>query len=104
MLAEALSQRKIPFRWAASPQDKKAPYSDPRELKIVTMESSKGLEFLVTILLGIESPRPDEEVSSAIRLLYVAMTRAMERLVMTYSTPGPLTERIASALRPISVG
>lgn len=98
-VVDALSQRRIPYRWAATAQDKKTLYSNPLEVKLVTMESSKGLEFLVTILPGVESPRQEDDPVPAIRLLYVAMTRAMERLVMTYSKPGLLTDRIDAAVR-----
>jgi len=69
-------------------------------VKAITMHSAKGLQWPVVIVLGLEAdkfPRghPDtmeqEELFSEIvqdrKLLYVAMTRAMERLYLIGSAP-----------------
>ena len=50
-------------------------------LKLMTMHSSKGLEFPVVFIPGLGYlPNRSGEVADEARLLYVAMTRAIEML------------------------
>ncbi len=67
---------------------------DATSVKMMTLHSSKGLEFPVVFMVGLEeelfpSTRPgedddeDQEVEEERRLCYVGMTRARERLYMT---------------------
>jgi len=60
-------------------------FEDQRALKVVSMHSSKGLEFSSAYIPGIGQmpPAGEDEVNEA-RLLYVAMTRATGSLVMTH--------------------
>ncbi|MCC2639001.1 MAG: rep [Moraxellaceae bacterium] len=53
-------------------------------VSIVTFHSSKGLEFPVVAIpsIGYLSCEQDD-VNEEVRLMYVGMTRAMDRLVMT---------------------
>ena len=54
-------------------------------VKLLTYHSSKGLEFSVVFMPFLESmPHMRDDVSGEARLLYVAMTRAMEHLVLTH--------------------
>ena len=83
-LAAALRQARIPFRLYQSPEEKDR--FDEREnvVKVLTMYSCKGLEFPVAIASGVcDLPRDDEDKANEARLLYVAMTRARETLVIT---------------------
>ncbi len=69
--------------------------TDPDEdvVPIMTFHSSKGLEFRVVFIVGVEegliphsrSIESLEELEEERRLLYVAMTRAQELLYMTYA-------------------
>jgi DNA polymerase III epsilon subunit family exonuclease len=62
-------------------------------VNLLTLHSTKGLEFSRVYVLGVEDsqliggtqarPTSREEVEEARRLLYVGMTRTMERLVLT---------------------
>ena len=63
-------------------------------LNLLTLHSTKGLEFSRVYIVGAEDaqlpgvPRdgrepPDDELQEARRLLYVGMTRAKDRLVLT---------------------
>ena len=53
-------------------------------VKVLTMHSSKGLEFPVTIVAGVGyMPLEQEEFADEARLLYVAMTRAVDKLIIT---------------------
>ena len=67
---------------------------DGNKVNLMTMHASKGLEFRIVHLAGIEddvipSARALEENSRNIdeerRLFYVAITRAREKLVINYS-------------------
>ena len=75
------------------------------DVKLLTLHSSKGLEFSVVFVAGVDrlQPRPGltgEELTLAIaeerRLLYVGMTRARERLYITHA--GPMPVWVAAAL------
>jgi superfamily I DNA/RNA helicase len=58
-------------------------------VNLLTLHSTKGLEFSRVYVIGVEDAlfaapnAPIEEVEEARRLLYVGMTRAMDRLVLT---------------------
>lgn len=72
---------------------------DHDSVKVVTMHSSKGLEFPLVCIPGIGTAiknegTPQEEA----RLLYVAMTRATEELVMTYSDTSTFSEKMQKAM------
>jgi hypothetical protein len=96
-LAEALKRKAIPFQWQG---DKKNPY-DPQHasVKIVTMHSSKGLEFPLVCIPGIGIPSKTEgDAQDEARLLYVAMTRATHELVMTYGEDIPIVQKVRKAM------
>ncbi len=62
------------------------------EVTLMTLHSSKGLEFNIVYLIGMEEEllphkrtvQEGEDLSEERRLAYVGITRAKERLVMTY--------------------
>lgn len=63
------------------------------------MHSSKGLEFgLVLIPCLGEMPTKGEAEADEARLLYVAMTRAIDRLVMTCREHSDFTRRIQESI------
>jgi superfamily I DNA/RNA helicase len=81
------------------------------DVKLLTLHSSKGLEFSVVFVAGVErlQPRPGltgEELALEIakerRLLYVGMTRARERLYIMHA--GPLPVWVAAALAMVEQG
>jgi superfamily I DNA/RNA helicase len=62
------------------------------------MHSSKGLEFPIVFIPGIgylpnQHSHPDEEA----RLLYVAMTRAIDQLVLTCDRTSQFVQRLEAA-------
>jgi hypothetical protein len=67
--------------------------TDPERVNLLTLHSTKGLEYPLVYVVGVEDERlpglrgggPDvaRETEEARRLLYVGMTRAMDRLVLT---------------------
>ena len=70
----------IPYQWVGnnSPLDLKQD-----SVKVITFHSSKGLEFPVVAIPGVRTPVANAgEKREEARLLYVAMTRAVEQLVV----------------------
>lgn len=101
-IAAALQKQGVAFCSTHSSTGKKKLFDKPTEVKVVTMESSKGLEFLVAIIPGLGlMPAAGEDINAEARRLYVAMTRAMESLVMTYSSESVFAERILRAINDV---
>jgi len=70
---------------------------DPVEdsVKVLTMHSSKGLEFPVVAIPGLGyMPHRDFDIHEEAKLLYVAMTRAMDKLLLTCSNASQFVSRI----------
>jgi superfamily I DNA/RNA helicase len=81
-------------------QDQEKKLDDPdedgdvrkNEVTLMTLHSSKGLEFKNVFLIGVEEETlphkktisQGEDISEERRLCYVGITRAKERLIMTY--------------------
>ena len=67
--------------------------TDPERVNLLTLHSTKGLEYSQVFIAGVEDERLPgaraageegvRETEEARRLLYVGMTRAMDRLVLT---------------------
>jgi DNA polymerase III epsilon subunit-like protein len=68
--------------------------TDPNRVNLLTLHSTKGLEFSRVYVVGVENQvlpgwraiqeDRDDEIQEGRRLLYVGMTRAKDRLVLTY--------------------
>ena len=79
-------------------------------IKLVTLHSAKGLEFAHVCIAGLQAwPLPGERLDDALRLLYVGMTRATQRLVLSAHGSGagaaveqPLVRRVQAALQAIA--
>jgi superfamily I DNA/RNA helicase len=63
---------------------------DPARVNLLTLHSTKGLEFSRVYIVGAEDEQlpgqrdvSKREIEEARRLLYVGMTRTMDRLVLT---------------------
>jgi superfamily I DNA/RNA helicase len=88
----SLTRAGIPFEWLKDPNAKSwQPGHD--SVKLMTIHSSKGLQYQVGIIAGAgclpwRSPAEDA------RLMYVAMTRATHELLITGSKRTVFTERL----------
>jgi hypothetical protein len=90
--AYALRKRHLPYAVRRKTGDFRP--GQPR-VTLLSMRVSKGLEFPVVAVPGVgRLPGPDQEEVDAARLLYVAATRATERLLVTVSGDGPLGGRL----------
>ena len=86
---------RIPVQHLSGAGDKKR--FDPAEdsVKVLTMHSSKGLEFPGVGIPGLGyMPHRDHDIHEEAKLLYVAMTRAMDTLILTASKASPFVSRI----------
>lgn len=95
-VVSALQRLKIPFE---CPQMTKRFTPSADSVKVVTMHSSKGLEFPLVCIPATGMPHKKEEsLEAEARLLYVAMTRATRQLVMTHGAGSRFSERLRQAL------
>ena len=61
------------------------------------MQSSKGLEFRSVIFIGLgQIEAAETQTAQNMKLLYVGMTRAKERLLIMASGRNEFTERLES--------
>ena len=83
-LNEVFSAEHIPTQWLRSSNTKKQFKLSRDNVKLMTMHSSKGLEFPVVAVSGVGYMPGDgaDKVNEA-KLLYVAMTRSTEKLLLT---------------------
>lgn len=100
-LAEALEREGIPARLAEG-RGKGALFAVGDTVKLVTMHSSKGLEFPFVIIPGLGSlPKDGKDEAEEARLLYVAMTRATERLLLIHHDDSVFSKRIRDAINQV---
>jgi hypothetical protein len=95
-LLRELNQYAIPAIWMGDKKNRRN--YDPAENKVllVTRQSSKGLEFPRVIVAGLGYLKDDEDAKGEdARLLYVAMTRAQEYLLLTASNNNRYAQRSA---------
>ena len=98
-IERALSEAGIAFASGQSAKGRGALYGSEDAVKIVSMHSSKGLEFGLVLIPSLgEMPKKGEDEADEARLLYVAMTRAIDRLVMTYREPSSFTRKIQESI------
>lgn len=79
-MAAELRAQQLPVEW--QPTTRFNPEHD--SIKLMTLHSSKGLEFPVVAIAGLGyMPYQEDEAMEDTRLLYIGMTRAVERLILT---------------------
>jgi UvrD-like helicase C-terminal domain/Nuclease-related domain/AAA domain len=98
-LTDVLSRSDVPFEWMRDRSSKRFD-SGADTVKVMTLHSSKGLEFPVVAIIGLGSmPHRDATSTDDARLLYVGMTRATERLLMTASRDSMFVNRLSRLQR-----
>jgi len=87
----AFDRAGVPWYWPTDPADQAKHLVGSRNdaVMICTVHSAKGLEFKNVILCGYLNMLPSEEPETNRRLIYVGMTRAKERLVLSASGNHP---------------
>lgn len=94
-VAEALSKAGLPFQQAGQEALHETDALDfkAEKINLLSMHASKGLEFPVVFIIGLESGilpyippgKPPADTEEERRLFYVAMTRARKYLYLTHS-------------------
>lgn len=83
-LKAAFTAASIPCRLLSSAKAKKQLRLNEECVKLMTMHSSKGLEFPTVAVSGVGSmPLESSEPLGEAKLLYVAMTRSTDKLLLT---------------------
>lgn len=96
MLAKSLKAAKLPHLWMGSKQYKQAYDPTADRITVLSMHSSKGLEFPAVIMVGVgELADDDEHQLRNARLLYVGMTRAQQKLLVLASGDNEFSKRLA---------
>ena len=98
----ALQRAGLPLQSMASQAFRQFDWT-ANSVKLLTLHSAKGLEFAHVCIAGLQAgPLPGESLDDALRLLYVGMTRATQRLVLSAHDSGPGSSgRGASPQRPL---
>jgi len=102
-IGKSFEAAQIPIEWINQNYDSREFNPAASSIKILTMHSSKGLEFPIVLIPGLGF-MPTQNISplEEARVLYVAMTRAIDQLVMTANQRSSFVNRVAAALRKVS--
>ena len=100
-IATSLDAAGVPVEWLRDARSKR--FSGERDsVKLMTYKSSKSLQFPVVVVAGVGS-LPWRDPAGDARELYVAMTRATERLLITASRASEFVRRLQPLCRPLSM-
>lgn len=96
LITQQLSQHAIPHYWLGNQQQKKKYNPSENQIAVLTVHSSKGLEFPYVIIAGVGHlhDQEDDDRQKNARLLYVGMTRAQEKLLLTTSQKNSFSEKL----------
>ena len=98
----ALTRAQIPVDWLTQNRTSRQFKNTHDSVKIITLHSSKGLEFPLVAIPSAGYPLKDIVARDQARLLYVGMTRATDALLLTYSQVSPLTEQLETACQQLA--
>ncbi len=94
-VAAQLRKTDIPHVWLGTKQYKSNYNPDDESVTVLTIHSSKGLEFQRVVMLGVGHLDDDEKQRQRnARLLYVGMTRAQKCLLMTLSGGNEFSQKL----------
>jgi len=101
LIAERLNRAGIPHTCLVG-KSNKASYNPGKPLvTVLTIHSSKGLEFDTVVLAGIDKVHyVAEEMIDQVRLMYVGMTRAKSQLLITSSGDTEFSQRLVELVAP----
>lgn len=100
-IAERLGRVGIPNLCLVGKENKRSYDPGKPLVTVLTIHSSKGLEFETVVLTGIDKIQfVAEELVDQVRLLYVGMTRAKSQLLITASGNTVFTQRLVDLVAP----
>ena len=98
VLQMAFENASIPTQWLASSKHKKSFRPGNDSVKLMTMHSSKGLEFPLVAIAGLGYlPGDNHDLAAEAKLLYVAMTRSTDKLLLTCHQPSEFVRLLAES-------
>jgi hypothetical protein len=98
-LSHALKDAGIPVEWLNEDSNSKRYHPEAQSVKLLTMHSSKGLEFPVVFIPGVGfMPNQSQAIADEARLLYVAMTRATDYLELSCDRDSVFVKRLEKVL------
>ncbi len=99
-IQKSLERQGVPAVSLIDAREKKSFDPADETVKIMTMHSSKGLEFPCVVVSGVgRMPDPNLDVESEAKLLYVAMTRATEYLLVTADRRSSFFDELERGIR-----
>ena len=99
-VARTLEEAGVPFEWLKDSQSKS--FDPGRDcVRVMTAQSSKGLQYKVGVVAGA-GYLPWRNESEEARLMYVAMTRAVDELIITSSKRSVFSERLRALCEPMA--
>ncbi len=101
IIAERLDKAGIPNLSLVDKENKSAYNPDQPLVTVLTIHSSKGLEFDTVVLTGADKIQfVAKELIDQVRLMYVGMTRAKSELLITSSGNTVFTQRLVDLVAP----
>ncbi len=95
---QALARRQMPMQSMGQQAFRRFDWQRPG-VKLLTMHSAKGLEFAHVFVASLQAvPMQGEALAVALRLLYVAMTRASRELVLSAHGRSAVVDRVRESL------
>ncbi|MBI2751835.1 MAG: NERD domain-containing protein [Burkholderiales bacterium] len=98
----AITQHHIVCQSMNAPNFKAFDWTAP-SVKLITLHSAKGLEFPLVFISGLDCmPWMGESLEEELRLLYVGMTRATQRLILTAAGSSSVVNRVRNSLEVVA--
>ncbi|MGC1404421.1 MAG: 3'-5' exonuclease, partial [Thermodesulfobacteriota bacterium] len=99
-ILKKLESAGIPVNWVSQNVRSKELFDITTDrVSLISIHSAKGLDFDLVYLVGVDQVIPtDETRKRLIRLLYVAITRAKQRLVIPYVEETEIITRLKACL------
>ena len=99
-ILNSLESSGIPASWISRDVRTKEMYDITTDrVSVISIHSSKGLDFDLVYLVGIDHIKPSRTVKKSMdTLVYVAMTRAKYRLVIPYTVETEIIKRLKGCL------
>lgn len=94
----ALAARRLRCTSMAQGRLRREDWAEP-SVKLLTLHSSKGLEFAMVCIAGLQSlPHKGEPMDEELRLLYVGMTRATHELVFSAHGRSAVVDKVRESI------
>ena len=102
-VSEALAAQGIDTQLLLASRSKKAYQPHNNSVAIMTLHSSKGLEFSHVVVMGVgQMGKTADRISADARVLYVGLTRAQRALVVTGSGKGAFIQQLVQQVATVS--